>query len=72
MQKAITPEQRRVLESLICERLSASPCNLSILNRFVQTRRGDEDEVNVLKFMGRDPNGVGDFYQETVHFCKIA
>ena len=67
MQKAITPEQRRVLESLVCERLSASPCNLSILNRFVQTRRGDEDEVNVLDYAkkygsSQDENGTLAYY----------
>ena len=37
MQKAIRPEQKRVLKSLVCERLSASPDNLPILNKFVQS-----------------------------------
>lgn len=48
MQEAIRPEQRRVLKSLVCERLSASPANLSILNKFVQLHR--EDGVDVLDY----------------------
>lgn len=48
MQKAISQRQLHVLDSLVCERLSDNPVNLSILDGFVQPHEGER--VNVLGY----------------------
>ena len=65
MREVISQKQWRVLESLVCERFSAAPCNLSILNGFVQPHK--DEGVNVLEYakangFKEDKDGVLAYY----------